>query len=135
MYCMKVLMHCQVIGTFGLFVKKKLISVAYWSDLSIDYHIVYWLHFYVKIYYLSDLFSWYITLFLQSLISTQSRLVISPSTSDPSDDSVLASDAICIQASTDDVRVGDSLLVLPGETIPVDVCNKISQLNLSILYW
>ncbi|KAK1372630.1 Copper-transporting ATPase PAA2, chloroplastic [Heracleum sosnowskyi] len=57
---------------------------------------------------------------LLSLISTQSRLVISPSTSDPSDDSVLASDAICIQASTDDIRVGDSLLVLPGETIPVD---------------
>ncbi|XP_059453032.1 copper-transporting ATPase PAA2, chloroplastic [Corylus avellana] len=57
---------------------------------------------------------------LLSLISTQSRLVIMPSESDPSADSVLCSDAICVEVPTDDIRVGDSMLVLPGETIPVD---------------
>lgn len=59
--------------------------------------------------------------FLQSLISTQSRLVITPSGSDSSCDSVISSDAICMEIPTDNVRVGDSVLVLPGETIPVDV--------------
>lgn len=59
--------------------------------------------------------------FLQSLISTQSRLVITPSESNSSAGSVLCSDAICIEVPTDDIRVGDSVLVLPGETIPVDV--------------
>lgn len=58
---------------------------------------------------------------LQSLISTQSRLVISPSESDVSDGSILSSDSICIEVPTDDIRVGDLVLVLPGETIPVDV--------------
>lgn len=57
----------------------------------------------------------------QSLISTQSRLVITSSESGSSADSVLCSDAICIEVPTDDIRVGDSVLVLPGETIPVDV--------------
>ncbi|PKI70052.1 hypothetical protein CRG98_009515 [Punica granatum] len=57
---------------------------------------------------------------LLSLISTQSRLVISSSERDASADSVLCSDAICVEVPTDDIRVGDSVLVLPGETIPVD---------------
>lgn len=57
---------------------------------------------------------------LLSLISTQSRLVISPSESDKSADSILSSDSICIEVPTDDIRVGDLVLVLPGETIPVD---------------
>ncbi|WMV42157.1 hypothetical protein MTR67_035542 [Solanum verrucosum] len=56
---------------------------------------------------------------LLSLISTQSRLVITSSGSDSSTD-VVGSDAICIEVPTDDIRVGDSLLVFPGETIPVD---------------
>ncbi|KAI4337191.1 hypothetical protein L6164_015637 [Bauhinia variegata] len=57
---------------------------------------------------------------LLSLISTQSRLVITSSESAPSTDSVLSSEAICVEVPTDDIRVGDSVLVLPGETIPVD---------------
>lgn len=64
---------------------------------------------------------WVGWVFLQSLISTQSRLVIMSSESDQQADSVLCSDAICIEVPTDDIRVGDSVLVLPGETIPVDV--------------
>ncbi|XP_022754708.1 copper-transporting ATPase PAA2, chloroplastic isoform X2 [Durio zibethinus] len=55
-----------------------------------------------------------------SLISTQSRLVITSSDTDSSVDSVLCSDAICIEVPSDDIRVGDMVLVLPGETIPVD---------------
>lgn len=57
---------------------------------------------------------------LLSLISTQSRLVITSSESDISPDSLLCSDAICVDVPTDNIRVGDSVLVLPGETIPVD---------------
>ncbi|KAK3004887.1 hypothetical protein RJ639_018526, partial [Escallonia herrerae] len=57
---------------------------------------------------------------LLSLISTQSRLVITPSGSNSSADTVLCADAICMEVPIDDIRVGDSLLVLPGETIPVD---------------
>ncbi|XP_030530614.2 copper-transporting ATPase PAA2, chloroplastic [Rhodamnia argentea] len=57
---------------------------------------------------------------LLSLISTQSRLVITSSESDLSADSVLCPDALCIEVPTDDIRAGDSVLVLPGETIPVD---------------
>lgn len=57
---------------------------------------------------------------LLSLISTQSRLVITSSEGSPSTDSVLSSDAICVEVPTDDIRVGDSVLVLPGETIPID---------------
>nr|KJB65455.1 hypothetical protein B456_010G096400 [Gossypium raimondii] len=57
---------------------------------------------------------------LLSLISTRSRLVITSSDTDSSADSVLSSDAICIEVPSDDIRVGDSVLVLPGETIPVD---------------
>ncbi|EOY30047.1 hypothetical protein QUC31_020464 [Theobroma cacao] len=56
---------------------------------------------------------------LLSLISTRSRLVIT-SSDDSSADSVLCSDAICIEVPSDDIRVGDSVLVLPGETIPTD---------------
>ncbi|KAE8658035.1 Copper-transporting ATPase PAA2 [Hibiscus syriacus] len=57
---------------------------------------------------------------LLSLVSTQSRLVITSSDTDCSADSALCSDAICIEVPSDDIRVGDSVLVLPGETIPVD---------------
>ncbi|XP_075522405.1 copper-transporting ATPase PAA2, chloroplastic [Primulina tabacum] len=57
---------------------------------------------------------------LLSLISTKSRLVITPFGSDISADTVLCSDAMSIEVPTDDIRVGDSILVLPGETIPVD---------------
>ncbi|GJV40091.1 copper-transporting ATPase PAA2, chloroplastic [Tanacetum coccineum] len=57
---------------------------------------------------------------LLSLISTQSRLVISPPESNMSAGSILSSDSICIEVPTDDIRVGDMVLVLPGETIPVD---------------
>lgn len=62
---------------------------------------------------------------LQSLVSTQSRLVITSSESDSSTDNVLCSDAMCIEVPTDDIRVGDSVLVLPGETIPIDVSELI----------
>ncbi|XP_024445979.1 copper-transporting ATPase PAA2, chloroplastic isoform X2 [Populus trichocarpa] len=57
---------------------------------------------------------------LLALMSTQSRLVITPSDSNSPTENVLCSDAICTEVPTDDVRVGDTLLVLPGETIPVD---------------
>ncbi|PIA42938.1 hypothetical protein AQUCO_02000410v1 [Aquilegia coerulea] len=57
---------------------------------------------------------------LLSLVSSQSRLVVASVDGDLSADEVLSSDAICIEVPTDDVRVGDSVLVLPGETIPVD---------------
>ncbi|KAG5048311.1 hypothetical protein JHK85_009414 [Glycine max] len=57
---------------------------------------------------------------LLSLISTQSRLVITSTEGSPSTDTVLSSDAICVEVPTDDIRVGDSVLVLPGETIPID---------------
>ncbi|XP_074317350.1 copper-transporting ATPase PAA2, chloroplastic isoform X2 [Silene latifolia] len=55
-----------------------------------------------------------------SLVSTQARLVITSSESDSSAKAVLSSDAICMDVPTDDIRIGDSVLVLPGETIPVD---------------
>lgn len=58
---------------------------------------------------------------MQSLVSSQSRLVIASTESDPATDNVLSADAICVEVPTDDVRIGDSILVLPGETIPVDV--------------
>ena len=57
----------------------------------------------------------------QSLLSPQSRLIITSSSDDPSSDGILSSDAITVEVPVDDVRVGDSILVLPGETIPVDV--------------
>ncbi|EOA19934.1 hypothetical protein CARUB_v10000184mg [Capsella rubella] len=57
---------------------------------------------------------------LLSLISTQSRLVITSSDNNTAADSVLSSDSICVNVPVDDIRVGDSLLVLPGETFPVD---------------
>ncbi|KAF8032600.1 hypothetical protein BT93_D1499 [Corymbia citriodora subsp. variegata] len=57
---------------------------------------------------------------LLSLMSTQSRLVITSSESDLSADSVLCPEALCVEVPTDDIRAGDSVLVLPGETIPVD---------------
>ncbi|KFK26354.1 hypothetical protein AALP_AA8G237600 [Arabis alpina] len=57
---------------------------------------------------------------LLSLISTQSRLVITSSVSNTAADTVLSSDSICINVPVDEIRVGDSLLVLPGETFPVD---------------
>jgi hypothetical protein len=57
----------------------------------------------------------------QSLLSPQSRLIVTSSSDDPSSDGILNSDAITVEVPVDDVRVGDSILVLPGETIPVDV--------------
>ncbi|XP_010936926.1 copper-transporting ATPase PAA2, chloroplastic [Elaeis guineensis] len=57
---------------------------------------------------------------LLSLVSSESRLVITSSEEDPSSDNALNGDAISIEVPVDDVRVGDSILVLPGETIPVD---------------
>ena len=57
----------------------------------------------------------------QSLLSPQSRLVVTSSSDDLPSDGILNSDAITVEVPVDDVRVGDSVLVLPGETIPVDV--------------
>ncbi|XP_057525223.1 copper-transporting ATPase PAA2, chloroplastic [Amaranthus tricolor] len=57
---------------------------------------------------------------LLSLVSTQARLVITSSESDSSTSEVLASDSICMDVPTDDIRAGDTVLVLPGETISVD---------------
>ncbi|ONL94198.1 Copper-transporting ATPase PAA2 chloroplastic [Zea mays] len=57
---------------------------------------------------------------LISLLSPQSRLIVTSSSDNPSADSSLNSDAITVEVPVDDVRVGDSILVLPGETIPVD---------------
>lgn len=57
----------------------------------------------------------------QSLLSPQSRLVVTSSSEDLPSDGILNSDAITVEVPVDDVRVGDSVLVLPGETIPVDV--------------
>ncbi|KAI3997491.1 hypothetical protein MKX01_008098 [Papaver californicum] len=57
---------------------------------------------------------------LLSLVSSQSRLVVTSSEADPSVEDVLSSDAVCVEVPTDSVRVGDTVLVLPGETIPVD---------------
>ncbi|KAF9608905.1 hypothetical protein IFM89_012073 [Coptis chinensis] len=57
----------------------------------------------------------------KSLVSSQSRLVITSVEGDLSGDHrTFGSDSICIEVPTDDVRVGDSVLVLPRETIPVD---------------
>lgn len=57
---------------------------------------------------------------LLSLVSSQSRLIISSPEENPTSDSFLSADAISIEVPTDDVRIGDTILVLPGETIPVD---------------
>ncbi|KAK6927214.1 hypothetical protein RJ641_005805 [Dillenia turbinata] len=56
---------------------------------------------------------------LLSMVSTQSRLVIS-SESDSSSNTVLSIDSFCIEVPTDDIRTGDDVLVLPGEKIPID---------------
>lgn len=57
---------------------------------------------------------------LLSLVSSQSRLIISSSEEDASSDTVLSANSISVDVPIDDIRVGDSVLVLPGETIPVD---------------
>ncbi|KAM1141548.1 hypothetical protein EV1_041113 [Malus domestica] len=57
---------------------------------------------------------------LLSLMNTQARLVIGSPENDSFSNSVLFSDAICVEVPTDKVRVGDSVLVFPGETIPMD---------------
>ncbi|ONK75069.1 uncharacterized protein A4U43_C03F12990 [Asparagus officinalis] len=57
---------------------------------------------------------------LLSLVSSKSRLIITSSEDAPATDSVLMADSISVEVPIDDVRVGDSVLVFPGETIPVD---------------
>lgn len=57
---------------------------------------------------------------LLSLVATQSRLVLTSSEEPMPTDSLLSASSVSIEIPTDDVRIGDSLLVLPGETIPVD---------------
>ncbi|KAJ3673650.1 hypothetical protein LUZ60_005642 [Juncus effusus] len=60
---------------------------------------------------------------LISLLSPQSRLVVSSSEEqdDLSDNNnIISKNAISIEVPVDEVRTGDSVLVLPGETIPVD---------------
>ncbi|KAH0452852.1 hypothetical protein IEQ34_017176 [Dendrobium chrysotoxum] len=57
---------------------------------------------------------------LLSLVATKSRLVITSSEEPTSRDSLLSASSVSIEIPTDDVRIGDSLLVFPGETIPVD---------------
>lgn len=47
--------------------------------------------------------------------------MITSSDNNTAADSVLSPDSICINVPVDEIRVGDSLLVLPGETFPVDV--------------
>lgn len=47
--------------------------------------------------------------------------MITSSQNNTAADTVLSSDSICINVPVDEIRVGDSLLVLPGETFPVDV--------------
>lgn len=67
--------------------------------------------------------------FVQSLVSAQSRLIVT-SVEDDQSENVVSADTICVEVPTDDVRVGDSILVLPGETIPVDVCHKQQAISL-----
>ncbi|KAK8921258.1 hypothetical protein KSP39_PZI020534 [Platanthera zijinensis] len=57
---------------------------------------------------------------LLSLVATQSRLVITSSEEPMPTDSILSASSVSVEIPTDDVQLGDSLLVLPGETIPVD---------------
>ncbi|XP_020582120.1 copper-transporting ATPase PAA2, chloroplastic [Phalaenopsis equestris] len=57
---------------------------------------------------------------LLSLVATKSRLVITSSEEPTSPDSLSCASSVSVEIPTDDVRIGDSLLVLPGETIPVD---------------
>ncbi|KAK8970811.1 hypothetical protein KSP40_PGU013540 [Platanthera guangdongensis] len=57
---------------------------------------------------------------LLSLVATQSRLVITSSEEPMLTDSLLSASSVSVEIPTDDVQLGDSLLVLPGETIPVD---------------
>lgn len=53
------------------------------------------------------------------------------SESDSDANTVLGSDAVCVKVPTDDIRVGDSVLVLPGETFPIDV----SAQNIWVVSW
>lgn len=57
---------------------------------------------------------------LLSLVATKSRLVITSSEEPTTPNSLLSASSVSVEIPTDDVRIGDSLLVLPGETIPVD---------------
>eukprot|EP01018_Ginkgo_biloba_P004940 Gb_21177 [translate_table: standard] len=57
---------------------------------------------------------------LLSLVASQSRLVVTTDGGNIFSDDVLPSEAVCVEVPTDDIRCGDSVLVLPGETIPVD---------------
>lgn len=74
----------------------------------------------VTIYLLSP-YSFILGFLFQSLVSANSRLVITSSNNEPPSDAVMGGDAICVEVATDDIRIGDSVLVLPGEIIPIDV--------------
>uniref|UniRef100_A0A0C9S3V5 TSA: Wollemia nobilis Ref_Wollemi_Transcript_28344_3340 transcribed RNA sequence n=1 Tax=Wollemia nobilis TaxID=56998 RepID=A0A0C9S3V5_9CONI len=57
---------------------------------------------------------------LLSLVSSQSRLVVPMDGGSTFTNEVLPSEAACFEVPTDEIRSGDFILVLPGETIPVD---------------
>lgn len=57
---------------------------------------------------------------LLSLVSSQSRLVVPADGGSISTNEVFPSEAACFEVPTDDIRPGDFILILPGETIPVD---------------
>lgn len=59
--------------------------------------------------------------------------MITSSDNNTTADSVLSSDSICINVPVDDIRVGDSLLVLPGETFPVDVSVSVFLASIDFL--
>ena len=56
----------------------------------------------------------------QSLLSPQSRLVITSSSDDLPSDGILNSDAITVQVLVNDVHVGDSVLVIESLERTVD---------------
>ncbi|KAH9298591.1 hypothetical protein KI387_030273, partial [Taxus chinensis] len=57
---------------------------------------------------------------LLSLVSSQSRLVVSKDGGMELTHEVLPGEAACFEVPTNEIRPGDSILVLPGETIPLD---------------
>ncbi|KAG0615219.1 hypothetical protein M758_5G024200 [Ceratodon purpureus] len=57
---------------------------------------------------------------LLSLVPSKSRLVLSEDSVDASEDAEALSDGLHLLLETEQIRPGDCVLVLPGETIPVD---------------